>query len=74
MRLRHRFNLLCVQQIGEELVMEKIRIEQHCSVGLVWAAGWLFTIGYLGLSFWQGVFAIAVWPYFIGTMFTAPPV
>jgi len=51
--------------------VEKIRIEQHSSLCLLWIAGWLFTIGYLDLSFWKGVFAILVWPYFIGTAFAA---
>ncbi len=46
--------------------MERIRIEQHSSLGLVWIAGWLFTIGYQSLSFWQGVLAILIWPYYIG--------
>jgi hypothetical protein len=49
--------------------MDKIRIEQHSSIGLLWVAGWLFTIGYLGLGFWQGVLAIFVWPYFLGVHF-----
>jgi hypothetical protein len=53
--------------------MEKIRIEQHSSIGLLWAAGWLFTIGYLGLGFWQGVLALIVWPYFLGVHFTPIP-
>ena len=53
--------------------MEKIRIEQHSSVGLAWAAGWLFTIGFLQLSFWHGVLAILLWPYFLGDHFTALP-
>jgi hypothetical protein len=48
------------------LPMQKIRIEQHSSLGLIWAAGWLFTIGYLKLSFWQGVFALVIWPYYVG--------
>ncbi len=47
--------------------MDKIRIEQHSCFGLIWAAGWLFTIGFLKLGFWQGVFAIVIWPYLIGT-------
>jgi hypothetical protein len=47
--------------------MDKIRIEQHSSIGLIWAAGWLFTIGFLKLGFWQGVFAILIWPYYVGT-------
>jgi hypothetical protein len=46
--------------------MEKIRIEQHSSLGLIWCAGWLFTIGYLKLTFWQGVLAVLIWPYYIG--------
>ena len=35
--------------------MQKIKIEQHSSIGLLWFAGWLFTLGYLDLSFWRGV-------------------
>jgi hypothetical protein len=46
--------------------MERIRIEQHSSLGLIWIAGWLFTVGYLNLSFGQSVFAILIWPYYIG--------
>jgi hypothetical protein len=45
---------------------ERIRIEQHSSIGLAWIAGWLFTIGYLKLAFWQGVVALFIWPFFIG--------
>ncbi|MBZ0227369.1 MAG: hypothetical protein K8F58_02790 [Bauldia sp.] len=49
--------------------MEKIRIEQHSSIGLAWVAGWLFTLGYLQLTFWKGALAIFIWPYFIGAHF-----
>lgn len=47
--------------------MEKIHVEQHSSIGLAWIAGWLFTIGYLKLGFTQGLLAIFVWPYYIGS-------
>jgi hypothetical protein len=50
--------------------MERIRIEQHSSVGLIWIAGWLFTIGYLKLSFWTGLLALVIWPYYIGDSLT----
>lgn len=50
--------------------MEKIRIEQHSHVGLLWFAGWLFTLGLLHLHFWKGVWAIIVWPYYLGAMFS----
>jgi hypothetical protein len=49
-----------------EGTMEKIRIEQHTSSGLLWFGGWLFTIGFLQLAFWKGVIAIIAWPYYIG--------
>lgn len=45
---------------------ERIRIEQHGGLGLLWVAGWLFTIGYGDLSFWRGVLAILLWPYYLG--------
>jgi len=32
----------------------------------VWCVGWLFTIGYLKLTFWKAVLALIIWPYYIG--------
>lgn len=46
--------------------MEKIKIENHSFSAFSWCAGWLFSIGFLHLGFWQGVLAIIFWPYFIG--------
>jgi uncharacterized membrane protein len=46
--------------------MENIKIKQHGFTAFSWAAGWLFTIGFLHLAFWQGVLAIILWPYYIG--------
>lgn len=52
---------------------QRIRIEQHGGLGLVWFAGWLFTIGYLDMGFWRSVLGLFVWPYFIGDHLAAPP-
>ena len=49
-------------------VMEKIRIEQHSVGGLLWAFGWLFTVGFLEMTFWRGVLAFLLWPYYLGVM------
>lgn len=46
--------------------MERIRIEQHSFMGTVWLGGWLFTIGFLHLTFWKGALAILLWPYYLG--------
>lgn len=47
--------------------MEKIKITQHSSIGLLWCAGWLFSIGFLHLSFWRGLLGLFVWPYYLGS-------
>lgn len=50
-----------------------VHIEKHSFLGSVWFAAWLFTIGFLHLSFWQGVLAIVLWPYYIGRMLSWLP-
>jgi uncharacterized membrane protein len=30
----------------------------------------LFTIGFLHLTFWKGVLAIVLWPYYLGVHFS----
>jgi hypothetical protein len=50
---------------------ERIQIQQHSSAGLFWIAAWLFTIGFLDLSFWRGVLALLVWPYYLGAALTS---
>jgi len=51
--------------------MEKIKIEQHTFSGAVWLVGWMFAIGFVHLTFWQGVLAIIIWPYYLGTTIIA---
>jgi len=46
--------------------MDKIRIEQHTFSGAFWLASWMFTIGFLQLTFWRALLAIIIWPYYIG--------
>jgi hypothetical protein len=48
--------------------VEKIKIEQHSFTGSLWLVGWLFVIGFLHLTFWKGVLAIVLWPYYLGAM------
>lgn len=51
--------------------MEKIKVEHHTLSGGAWFAAWLFTIGYLQLSFGKAVLAIIIWPYYLGAFFGA---
>lgn len=50
----------------------KIHVHNTLSLGGLWFAGWLFSIGYLKLDFWGGLIGIIVWPYFMGTHFAMP--
>jgi uncharacterized membrane protein len=45
---------------------ERIRIEQHSFAGVVWFWAWLFTIGFLHLTFWKAVLGLVLWPYYLG--------
>lgn len=49
--------------------MENIVVTSGDGLGCLWAIGWLFTIGYLKLSFGKGLLGIIVWPYYIGKHF-----
>lgn len=51
--------------------MERVKIEQHGSAGLLWIAGWLFTVGFLHLPLGKGFLAILLWPYYIGEALSA---
>jgi len=44
----------------------KVRVESGGWIGAVWFWGWLFTLGYLHLPVPQSVWAIAIWPFYLG--------
>jgi hypothetical protein len=49
---------------------KKVRVESHTCMGTAWFWGWLFTIGFLHLSFWRGALALALWAYYLGVHFS----
>jgi hypothetical protein len=50
--------------------MGHIKVETNILSGGVWIAAWLFTVGYLHLTFLQGAFAFFIWPYYLGSTFS----
>jgi hypothetical protein len=42
------------------------RMEVSGITGPLWFWGWLFTIGFVHLSFWKGALALIIWPYYLG--------
>ena len=49
-----------------------VKVENHSVAGAAWFGGWLFTIGFLKLTFFKGVLAILLWPYYLGIHFGIP--
>lgn len=49
--------------------MDKIIVQNQNGLGVLWTIGWIFTIGYLKLTFWKGVLALIIWPYYLGKHF-----
>ena len=41
------------------------RSAQSSLPGLIWFAGWLFTIAFAKLIWWKALLALVVWPYFL---------
>lgn len=50
--------------------MSKIKVENQTCTGMFWLFGWLFTIGFLKLTFGKCLLALIIWPYYIGTHFS----
>lgn len=34
--------------------------------GIFWVIGWMFTIAFAKLIWWQAVLGLLVWPYYLG--------
>jgi hypothetical protein len=61
----------------EEFMGEESR---HCSnsahgstlSGSLWFGGWLFTLGFLKLALVKALFALLLWPYYLGVALRLP--
>ncbi len=41
-------------------------VKCEVSFGILWFAGWLFSLGYLSMGFFKAILALLIWPYYIG--------
>jgi hypothetical protein len=53
--------------MGEEKSVIRGKMDVAGVIGPLWFIGWLFTIGFAGLSFGKAVLAILLWPYYLGS-------
>jgi hypothetical protein len=51
---------------------QKIKVNQQGCAGMLWFGGWVFTLGFLHLNFWNGLLALVIWPYYLGVHFSPP--
>jgi hypothetical protein len=55
--------------MAEEIKVTCKPVAPGSTAGPLWFIGWLFTIGFLHLTFWKGFLALVVWPYYLGVFF-----
>jgi hypothetical protein len=41
-------------------------IDNGSLVGPLWFGGWLFTIAFAKLIWWQAILGLFIWPYYLG--------
>ncbi len=45
---------------------DKSVVRVDTGAGIFWFIGWLFTIAFAQLGFWEAVFGLIIWPYYLG--------
>jgi hypothetical protein len=53
--------------MGDDKKVIKGKMQVAGVMGPLWCTGWLFTAGYLHLSFGKLILAFFFWPYFLGS-------
>ncbi len=53
--------------MGDDKKEIKGKMEIAGIMGPVWFMGWLFTIGFVKLSFIKALWALVIWPYYLGS-------
>lgn len=55
--------------MGDESKNIKVRVDTGGCFGVIWFMGWLFTLGFLHLVIPKALYAIFIWPYYLGAFF-----
>jgi hypothetical protein len=45
-----------------------MRVGAGSLAGAVWFGGWLFTIAFAKLLWWQCIVGLVIWPYYLGLL------
>lgn len=44
------------------------KVSGGCMAGSIWFAGWLFTLAFAKLLWWEAIVGLVIWPYYLGVM------
>ena len=50
--------------MGSETKASPTRVD--AGMGIFWLIGWLFTVAFAKLVWWQAILGLVIWPYFLG--------
>ena len=50
----------------EDKLQNKTVVRVDTGAGIFWFSGWLFTIAYAELLWWEAIIALLGWPYYLG--------
>jgi len=53
--------------MGDDKKVIQSKMEVAGLIGPIWAIGWLFTIGYAHLPATRAMYAVVLWPYYLGS-------
>jgi len=58
--------------MGEGSRHESRSVNGGALSGSLWFGGWLFTLGFLKLALVKALFALLLWPYYLGVALRLP--
>jgi hypothetical protein len=53
-------------EMGDDRNCDTRKVEVAGVMGPIWIIGWLFTIGFVHLSFGKAFLGLVLWPYYLG--------
>ncbi len=49
-------------------------VRVDAGMGIIWFIGWMFTIAFAKLLWWEAILGLIIWPYYLGlAVALAPP-
>ena len=63
---KHSTKLYFEKEVSMGTDTKSIPVRVDAGIGIFWFIGWLFTIAFAKLIWWQILLGLVVWPYFLG--------